>query len=157
MKQIQTPITGCITQNAKLSSVDIKIYEALNQFYTAFNGRDFELMQKNWLRSEEIAMDNPLGGIVRGWDEIKSIYKQIFSGKAVVYVEFYDYTIMKLDGGFCAVGPERGTLEIDSKKLDLAIRTSRVYKIIDGNYRQIHHHGSIENPMLLDQYQKILK
>ncbi len=157
MKQIQTPITGCITQNAKPSSVDIKIYEALNQFYTAFNGRDFELMQKNWLRSEEIAMDNPLGGIVRGWDEIKSIYKQIFSGKAVVYVEFYDYTIMKLDGGFCAVGRERGTLEIDGKKLDLAIRTSRVYKIVDGNYRQIHHHGSIENPVLLDQYQKILK
>jgi len=157
MKYIQTPITGCITQNVKPSSIDIKIYEALNQFYTAFNGRDFELMQKNWLCSEAIAMDNPLGGIVRGWDEIKSIYKQIFSGKAVVYVEFYDYTIMKLDGGFCAVGRERGTLEIDGKKLDLAIRTSRVYKIVDGNYRQIHHHGSIENPVLLDQYQKILK
>jgi hypothetical protein len=38
-------------------------YQALIQFYYAFNEGDFETMSANWLQTDEIAMDNPLGGI----------------------------------------------------------------------------------------------
>jgi hypothetical protein len=41
-------------------------YQALVQFYCAFNSKDMEMMAKNWLQSDDIAMDNPLGGIKRG-------------------------------------------------------------------------------------------
>ena len=133
------------------------MHEALVEFYKAFNGRDFELMQKNWLNNEEIAMDNPLGGIKRGWDEIKSIYSRIFTGQAKVYVEFYDYTIVPMEGGFVAIGRERGWVETKGQKLDLAIRTSRVYTLVDGSYKQVHHHGSIEEPALLKEYQELVK
>jgi hypothetical protein len=151
MTPIQTAITG------QEKHYDNKIHEALVQFYKAFNGRDFELMQKNWLNNEEIAMDNPLGGIKRGWEEIKTIYSRIFTGQAKVYVEFYDYTIVPMDGGFVAIGRERGYVETKGKKLGLAIRTSRVYKLLNGEYKQIHHHGSIENPELLREYQELVK
>ena len=151
MNPIEKAITG------KEVKFDDKMHEALVEFYKAFNERDFELMQKNWLNNEEIAMDNPLGGIKRGWDEIKSIYGRIFSGQAKVYVEFYDYSIVEMDGGFCAIGRERGSVEIKGKTLALAIRTSRVYKLIDGRYKQVHHHGSIEDPALLREYQELLR
>jgi len=150
-----TPIQTAITGNEK--AFNNKMHEALVEFYKAFNGRDFELMQKNWLNNEEIAMDNPLGGIKRGWDEIKSIYTRIFTGQAKVYVEFYDYTIVAMDGGFVAIGRERGSVEIKGEKLELAIRTSRVYKLIEGEYKQVHHHGSIEFPKLLEEYQNLVK
>lgn len=152
MKTIQTAITG----NENFEDLTNPI-QVLAQFYNAFNNQDFELMSQNWLQNEEIAMDNPLGGIKRGWNEIKSVYNRIFRGKAKVYVEFYDYTIVGLDGGFCAIGRERGYVEIGEQKLDLAIRTSRIYKLIDGIYKQIHHHGSIESPQLLKEYQELVK
>jgi hypothetical protein len=156
MKPIITSITGRET-DLKPEGIEPKIFEALHQFYEAFNGRDFELMEQNWLNSEEIAMDNPLGGIKRGWDELKTIYQRIFSGEAQVYVEYYDYTIVEFDGGFCAIGRERGDVNLNNQKLELAIRTSRVYKEMEGSYRQIHHHGSIEDPKLLEAYQTLVK
>lgn len=151
MTPIQTPVTG------EESKFDNKMHEVLVQFYAAFNGRDFELMKKNWLNNEEIAMDNPLGGIKRGWEEIKTIYSRIFTGQTKVYVEFYDYTIVSMDGGFVAIGRERGYVDTKGKKLNLAIRTSRIYKLVKNEYKQVHHHGSIENPELLHTYQELVK
>lgn len=152
MKTIQTAITG----NESFEDLTNPT-QVLAQFYSAFNNKDFELMSQNWLQNEEIAMDNPLGGIKRGWDEIQTVYNRIFNGQAKVYVEFYDYTIVNLDGAFCAIGRERGFVQIGEQKLELAIRTSRVYKFVNGLYKQVHHHGSIESPELLKKYQELVK
>ena len=142
------------------NEINEEIYNTLYNFYKAFNAKDFILMKENWLHSDEIAMSNPLGGIKHEWDDIQSVYEKIFAGKAKIYVEFYDYTIIELVGGFCCVGRERGSAEVDGKKIELAIRTSRVYKLTQEEnvvrYKQVHHHGSIENPELLDAYQKLL-
>lgn len=45
-------------------------YQALVQFYHAFNSSDLAMMADNWAQTEDIAMDNPLGGIKRGWEEM---------------------------------------------------------------------------------------
>jgi len=71
-----------------------------------------------------------------------------------VQVEFHDYTIHVVGDVFYAVGRERGTLEDDGINLDLAIRTSRIFRRIDGRWRQVHHHGSIDDPQLLRAYQE---
>jgi hypothetical protein len=38
-------------------------------------------------------------------------------------------------------------------EIKLAIRTSRIYKRVEDGWKQVHHHGSIEDPQLLEQYQ----
>ncbi len=148
MKPVQEPITGK-EQQGDLSSP----YQALVQFYSAFNRRDMAMMEANWAQSEEIAMDNPLGGIKRGWQEIRAVYQRIFSGAAEVYVEYYDYTIHETPEMFYAVGKERGYFRIGEQEVRLAIRTSRIFGKIDGRWRQVHHHGSIDDPKLLEAYQ----
>ncbi len=126
---------------------------ALVQFYHAFNTRNMTVMAENWAQSDEIAMDNPLGGIKRGWPNIRQVYERLFNGPASVYVEFYGYTIHEAGEMFYAVGRERGSFRLGDEEITLAIRTSRVFRKIDGRWRQVHHHGSIDDPELLERYQ----
>lgn len=131
-------------------------YAALINFYHSFNHQNAELMKSNWLQSEESSMSNPLGGLKRGWSEISEVYKKIFNRNAKVYVEFYDYSIHESENMFVAVGRERGSLEMNNKTIELAIRTSRSFYRHDGQWKQIHHHGSMDNPELLATYQTTL-
>lgn len=138
-------------------SMEIKVADptaALIEFYHAFNTGDLELMSKNWEKSDEASMANPLGGVKRGWDSIKEVYSNIFDGNAKVYVEYYDYSIHHYGVMFCAVGRERGYFKSGDHKIELAIRTSRTYRMDSGRWHQIHHHGSIDNPKLLAAYQE---
>lgn len=152
MVPIQQAITGKEDQGQLTSP-----YQALVQFYCAFNSGDMQMMSENWAQSVDIAMDNPLGEIKRGWFEIQPVYERIFNGPAEVYVEYYDYTIHETTEMFYAVGRERGEFRLGETRVELAIRTSRIYRRIDGAWKQVHHHGSIDDPGLLDQYQKIVK
>lgn len=129
---------------------------ALQQFYRAFNGRDILGMAQNWEQSASIAMDNPLGGIKRGWLEIGDVYARLFNGPARVYVEFYDYTLHETQDLFYAVGRERGALALGGDQIDLHIRTSRIFHKSAGRWRQVHHHGSIDDPELLQRYQSLV-
>jgi SnoaL-like domain len=149
---IQVPITG------REAAGDLRDpVQALAQFYRAFNSRDLALMAENWEESDSVAMDNPLGGIMRGWPQIRSVYERIFQSKARVQVEFYDYTLHVVDDVFYAVGRERGTFEAAATKLDLAIRTSRIFRRVGDRWRQVHHHGSIDDPQLLAAYQQAVR
>lgn len=145
----QTPITGredCDDQQEAL--------QALAQFYRALNSRDLKLMQRNWANSAESAMDNPLGGIKRGWAEIWPVYEKLFASKGVYRFEFYDYTLHETAELFYVVGRERGELDLNGRPMRLAIRTTRVFRR-DANreWRQVHHHGSIDEPQMLTDYQ----
>lgn len=114
-------------------------------------------MSSSWAQGEDIVMDNPLGGIKRGWNEIRAVYESIFTGSARVYVEFYDYTIHEEGNMFYAVGRERGELRVGETVLNLAIRTTRVFKLTNNRWRQVHHHGSIDDPDMLRRYQRAVK
>lgn len=143
------PITGAEVHAGKGSAL-----MALVQFYRAFNSRNLSAMQHNWLNADEIAMDNPLGGIRRGWTEIRSVYERLFTGPAQIYVEFYDYTLHETPEMFYAVGRERGNFMYAGETLALAIRTSRIFRRAQEGWRQVHHHGSIDDPELLARYQR---
>lgn len=144
-----TVITGASRPAAQATPLD-----ALQAFYYAFNHRDLHAMEANWSHSAEAVLCNPLGGIRRGWAEIRPLYRQIFGGRAQVYVEYYDFSIVETAEMFCAVGRERGWFRTDEGEIALAIRTSRFFRKENGIWRQCHHHGSIDDPALLLRYQQ---
>ena len=142
-----TPITGAEAQADPATPIG-----ALSEFYRAFNGRDLALMAQNWLATDEASMDNPLGGIRRGWPAIAEVYRRLFDGEGRVRVEFHDYTLHVFADVFLAVGRERGRFTGRGESLELAIRTSRFFRKADGRWRQLHHHGSIEDADVLTRY-----
>jgi hypothetical protein len=107
------------------------------------------MIDENFAHSEEVAIDNPFGGIRRGADEPHKMYEGVFKSPADVHVEFWDYTIRRAGDAFWAVGRERGTYH--------NIRTTRIFQLIDGRWRQMHHHGSIEDAKLLADYQNAVR
>lgn len=130
---------------------------ALSAFYRAFNHRDLDAMARNWANDAAASMSNPLGGIARGWPAIRTVYERIFAGHARVQVAFHDFTLHEAGDFFHAVGRERGTLVNGDTRLELAIRTSRLYRRIDGAWRQVHHHGSFDDPDLLAAYREAVQ
>jgi ketosteroid isomerase-like protein len=130
---------------------------ALTEFYRAFNRRDLVLMRRNWAYSDEICMANPLGGIRRGWADIREGYERIFSARVTISSVFHDYTIHHVGEMFYVVGREQAQLTGDNLSLELKFRTSRLFGFSDGRWRQFHHHGSIDNPELLLRYQAAIR
>ncbi len=144
-----TPITGREDRRGLAAPL-----RALSEFYEAFNSRDLTMLAANWASTDDIVMANPVGGIKRGWEEIRAVYAGIFNAPAQVRVEFYDYTLHQAPEIFYAVGRERGEYQRGDTVLQLAIRTTRLYRLLAGRWRQVHHHGSCDAPELLARYQE---
>src|ERR1022692_4916498 len=120
---IQTPVTG-----REYNGDQREALQALAQFCRGLNSRNIEMMQQNWANSAEIAMDNPLGGIKRGWSEIRTTYEKLFDSKGAYRFEFYDYTLHEAGVLFYVVGRERGEIDVSGQPMKLAIRTSRIFQ-----------------------------
>jgi len=125
-------------------------------FYKAFNARNAEAAANNWAKKYAVAMSNPIGGIRRNWNAIKDGYDKIMGGEAKVYVEYHDFNFHQFDDVFYVEGRERGSIDTDEVQLGLKIRTTRIYKLFDNGWKQVHHHGSMDNPELLQRYQKAI-
>lgn len=151
---METTIQEAITGSERVPYTDERL-AALAQFYHALNSREIDLMEQNWDASDAAVMDNPLGGIRRGWKEIRSVYARLFSAPVRYHFEFHDYTLQHFGDVFIAIGRERGRLMTSrGTELKLAIRTTRVFRKVNDRWKQVHHHGSIDDPEMLSRYQQ---
>jgi SnoaL-like domain len=117
--------------------------DALIGFYRAFNASDMNALAANWADGDAPSMDNPIGGTRRGWPAIRDGYAKLFSGPATVRVAFHDFAA-------------QGSCETPSVRIGLRIRTSRWFVKMRGVWRQLHHHGSIDEPGMLADYQRVI-
>ncbi len=130
---------------------------ALETFYYSFNNKDIKTFNQIWVQDDLVQLNNPVGGILRGIHDISNLYLNIFQGRADVWVEFYDFVTYEFDNCIVFAGNERGEFIKDNQKIDLHIRTTRFFGYANGKWGQLHHHGSIDQPELLDIYQKAVK
>ncbi|KQV81959.1 nuclear transport factor 2 family protein [Rhizobium sp. Root1220] len=130
--------------------------DTLIEFYRAFNSADLAGIEATWFDGATPSMDNPIGGIRRGWDQIAEGYSKLFQGQVKVHVTFHDFTSQGGDDWHLFVGRERGTCRTPKETLDVAFRTTRWFVRKNGSWRQLHHHGSVEDPKMLADYQRLI-
>lgn len=119
--------------------------KVLSEYYRALNNGDIRLMKQNWSTGASAAFTSPLGGIVRTHESIVSAHNELFESPIGIDVEYYDVHITLMDNGFQAVGRERGIMRIGEETVNVGFRTSRLFIKENGEYKQLHHHGSFED------------
>jgi hypothetical protein len=131
-------------------------YHALHEYYSALYSSDIVKMKDVWSKEKTTAFTNPLGGIIRSYEDVIQAHDELFSLPVKLDVEYYDIEITKLKNGFSSVGRERGTMTIEGECIDVAFRTSRLFIKEEGVYRQLHHHGSFEDINTQERIMRIL-
>ena len=73
MKVESNPVTG--NEDKQTLAAPLR---ALSDFYTAFNNADLALMSGNWAQTDEVIMNNPICGIMHGWNELRAVHERIY-------------------------------------------------------------------------------
>jgi hypothetical protein len=131
----------------------------VESFYYAFNQQDMDVFTKVWANHALTQLNNPLGEIMRGSEPITNLYQRIFTGPAYVWVELSDIVEYQSDDMVVFAGREHGEFTRGEISVSLSIRTSRIIQWLgdDIGWKQTHHHGSIDNPKLLAEYQQAVR
>ena len=146
-----TVITGQETNTNPTEAVG-----ALVEYYEAFNRQNMELMELNWIDSDEVSIDYPLGGHQYGWKSISRIYEHVFRLKAKLNIELQDFAIHEASESFLCVGRELIRVRRDNATFELSVRSSRWYTRRYGRWRQFHYHGSIADVDHLQAFQSFV-
>ncbi|MGQ4574041.1 nuclear transport factor 2 family protein [Leuconostoc pseudomesenteroides] len=143
-------ITG-YNEEGQLTELEIPI----NNFYKAFNSKNFELMKQVWANNDYISMENPAGGMRFGWKDIENVYKKVLANSLNIKAEFFNYHLYKNQATYWAVGYEKVTLGLSNEEKTLYVRITRIFEKHNQLWKLVHLHGSFENANDLQFYQKI--
>ena len=131
---------------------------ALETFYYAFNQRSVDALEAVWAPDATAILANPVGGMLSGVEAIRALYDRVFNAHARVWVEYHEVTEYVAGGHALFVGHERGQFVVGGRTIELAIRTSRYFRQLPRlGWRQVHHHGSIDDAALLAAYQAAVR
>lgn len=149
---------GARNQLAEATSPDPRgARAALESFYYALHHRDPDVLRHVWVGDPLVQLNNPLGGMLRGADDIARLYECIFNSPAHVEVTLGDIVEYQVGDMVVFAGRETGQFtDLAGRGVPLRIRTTRVF-IYDqgaGRWGQAHHHGSIDDPDALRDYQQ---
>lgn len=120
-------------------------YQVLSDYYYALNNANITKMRNNWSKENTVAFTSPLGGIIRTHEDVVASHDELFCSPIDIDVEYYNIEISEMENGFSAVGQERGIMKIADESFNVGFRTSRIFIKEEGQYKQLHHHGSFED------------
>jgi ketosteroid isomerase-like protein len=129
---------------------------ALETFYFALNNADLDVLAEIFSDDDLTQVDNPVGGIVRSGPAIVELYRHLFASGLHLSVTFTDVATYWTPDAAMFAGRERGQYtNPEGEQVPTEFRTSRYFTWHPRHerWRQIHHHGSVDDPIALHDYQ----
>ncbi|UWP79504.1 YybH family protein [Dactylosporangium fulvum] len=130
---------------------------ALETFYYALNNADLDVLAEIWSDDDLAQVDNPVGGIVRSGRAVVDMYRHLFDSGVQLDITFTDAATYWSPDAAMFAGREVGHYtNAEGEHVPLEFRTSRYFTWHPRHerWRQLHHHGSMDDPSALHDYQQ---
>lgn len=128
----------------------------LETIYYGLNQADLPVLAAIWSDQDVAQLNDAIGGVARSATEIADVYRHIFASGIDLRLTLADVLIYDLGETVLFAGNEFGSYRRnDGRRVPLSIRTSRLFGWAGTRHRwaQLHHHGSIDDPFSLADYQ----
>ena len=119
---------------------------AAEQFYASLNSLfkgELDPMIEIWSHADDVTYLGPSGGILVGWEAVRSSWADQAKLKLGGRVEPEDMHVTAGDTIGIAVNYERGTSFIDGKPEKVNIRATNIFRLENGKWKMIEHHTDI--------------
>ncbi|UKO98805.1 nuclear transport factor 2 family protein [Nostoc sp. UHCC 0870] len=111
-------------------------------FYRAFEKKDIEAMSHVWSKGTGSCCIHPGRDALRGWQEIRTSWEQIFKNTA--YLEINpDIISTELTDNFAYLVLVENVLQvIGGRRLEASSIATNLFQLLGGKWYLVHHHGS---------------
>lgn len=127
-----------------------KFYDALTNMAKGISGK----MEGIWLHDESVTAMHPIDGRDLGWTAVKNSFDQVAGIASDGKVELKDQLIRVVGDAAYEIGTENGQFKLAGNEVKINQRVTNIYKLKDGQWKMIHHHGDI-SPAMLDVLSKL--
>ncbi len=128
---------------ARLNLIEA-VEEANERFYRALENADLDEMTEVWLHQTWVKCVHPGWDSIVGWEKVRESWEKIFGSGAGMRVAAREVEI-RIEGDLAVVSCyENLAIFLDSTSAPVSARTiaTNLFKLVNGEWRMIHHHAS---------------
>lgn len=120
-----------------------EVRAAHEQFYRALNktlNGDASSMAEIWARDETVSTTHPIGYWAQGWEEVKATWEEIAEVTSDGHIRLEGLQIILMGEVAYTIGVERGPCRLMGKMIQFDMKSTNIYRKIDGRWKIVHHH-----------------
>ncbi len=133
-------------------ALEDEIRQASEQFYAALNrtiNGDPEPMMEVWSHGSDVAIMPPSGGIVVGWEEVRTSWEQAAQTTFEGQVSQDDLVVVPLaDDVAYTLGTEHGQAKLGEETVGIDWRVTNIYRREEGEWKIVHHHTDVSHALV---------
>ncbi|MCT7965425.1 nuclear transport factor 2 family protein [Laspinema sp. D1] len=118
------------------------VLEANLAFYRAFQTKDMEAMSEIWSKGINTLCIHPGRKILKGWEEIRPSWQQIFKVTTTLEIELQITASESIGNLAYIVLIEKVTQTSNGRKNQSLSNATNLFENMGGKWYLIHHHGS---------------
>lgn len=121
----------------------IEVYQANQNFYSAFESLDITKMEKVWLKENYIQCFHPGWAMLRGWDAVMESWRRIFENTEEMRFKLTEAQVEIRDSLAWMTLYENLTSRAGTETGTGLILATNVFEKRPEGWFMIHHHGSV--------------
>lgn len=118
------------------------VRQANYAFYDAFSSLSIVEMSKIWLRDDSVKCVHPGWSLLRGWPDVMRSWEDIFDNATMMQFSITDDEIVVGENHAWVTCTEHITSVGDGRVSEGRVQATNVYRLEDGLWMMVHHHGS---------------